>query len=505
MPEVFDVIVIGSGPVGSGFARRIIEQNGPCKLLLVEAGEDLKGSGGTNIRNLQPQDRVAAYAQAESFPLARLPDGLPDNRLKARPGTFLARHDALPEPDDVAMPAAAMSSNVGGMAAHWTCACPRPGGAERIDFLPAQQQDAAFTVAEQYLSVRQDGFPPSPQADFIVERLRRDFGAGRTPNRLPQPMPLACRPGVDGPIWAGVDVVLGPLADPATRAEKGVELRTGTLCRSVLHSNGRVTGVSLRDLASGREYNVSSGIVMIAADAFRTPQLLYASNIRPDALGRYLNDQPQVISLIELDPDRQWQTQQDAETNDQRDSVTGVSWIPYADDDFPFHAQLMQMDTSPIPLEPKSDGSGRPVVGLGLFAAKQPRAEDRIIFDGGEDALGMPRFRLDYCLSEADRSLQAKAHDVVERVGASLGRVVGKPIILPAGTSLHYQGSYRMGSVDDGTSTCDPNSRVWGFDNLYLGGNGIIPTPTACNPTLTAVALAVMAADHAVAMMRKQQ
>ncbi|GLW74863.1 hypothetical protein Kpho02_71600 [Kitasatospora phosalacinea] len=59
-----------------------------------------------------------------------------------------------------------------------------------------------------------------------------------------------------------------------------------------------------------------------------------------------------------------------------------------------------------------------------------------------------------------------------------------------------------MGAADDGTSVCDPACRVWGLENLYLAGGGVIPTRTACNPTLTSLALAVIGARDLARRLR---
>ena len=69
---------------------------------------------------------------------------------------------------------------------------------------------------------------------------------------------------------------------------------------------------------------------------------------------------------------------------------------------------------------------------------------------------------------------------------------------MPLGMHFHYPGTVRMGQRDDGTSVCDSRSRVWGFENLFVGGNGVIPTVTACNPTLMSVAHATIAARQLV-------
>ena len=62
----------------------------------------------------------------------------------------------------------------------------------------------------------------------------------------------------------------------------------------------------------------------------------------------------------------------------------------------------------------------------------------------------------------------------------------------------HVMGTCRMGVVDDGTSVTDGFGEVWGTRGLYLATVGVIPTALAVNPTLTAAALALRSADHAL-------
>jgi len=71
----------------------------------------------------------------------------------------------------------------------------------------------------------------------------------------------------------------------------------------------------------------------------------------------------------------------------------------------------------------------------------------------------------------------------------------GAPRLQPLGTSMHYLGTTRMGLVDDGHSVCGPTGAVWGHPTVFVVGNGVIDTATACNPTLTSVAYALLTAD----------
>ncbi|MPQ99722.1 choline dehydrogenase [Modestobacter sp. I12A-02628] len=396
------------------------------------------------------------------------------------------------------MPNAAVSTNVGGMGAHWTAACPRPGDDELPDVLDPALLEVAMTRAEQLLAVTTHAFDRAPLIGAVQAALADHFDR---PHRRPVgPMPVAVTVAEDGELhWTGPAVIAGDLWE-----RPQVELRAGTVARRVLREEDRATGVEVVDVATGAPGTVHARAVVVAADAFRTPQLLWASGIRPAALGRYLNDQPQIMAASVLD-DRHVPAGAPVDSAVPRSSastpgggailpLSGVSWVPYAADR-PFHGQVMQMDASPVPLDPGLTVRPGQVVGLGWFTRKEPTADDRVWFDDAEtDAHGLPAIRIDYRLTEADLAAIDAATAEITEAARALGTPLGEPFVMPPGSSLHYQGTTRMGPADDGTSVCDPTGRIWGTTNVYVGGNNVIPTATACNPTLTAVALGVITA-----------
>jgi choline dehydrogenase-like flavoprotein len=118
-----------------------------------------------------------------------------------------------------------------------------------------------------------------------------------------------------------------------------------------------------------------------------------------------------------------------------------------------------------------------------------------VTFDDEDlDYRGFPNMTITYALTDSENAEIAAGTEHLRRAGGALGTFVAEPRLLPNGSSLHYQGTMRTGDTDDGTSVADPWSRVWGLENLYVGGNGLIPTPTTMNPTLMSVAIAARGA-----------
>jgi pyranose oxidase len=190
--------------------------------------------------------------------------------------------------------------------------------------------------------------------------------------------------------------------------------------------------------------------------------------------------------------------------NKRTEPTIGVFWVPFDAPNHPFHGQIMHMDVSPLKIE--THGNPKHIVGLGWGCLKESRYEDHIVFsEDKNDYLGMPKMNFKFTLTPKDKESIAQAMEVQSQAAAAFGKVIkeGEQTLMPPGTSLHYEGTTRMGERNDGTSVCDPFSQVWEFDNLFVGGNGVIPVATTSNPTLTSVAMAVRACEKIVNKLKR--
>ncbi|WP_158820873.1 GMC oxidoreductase [Granulicella sp. S156] len=500
--ESTDILIIGSGPVGATFARVLTERLPQCKVLMLDGGPRLTQQAGMHVMNLSShQERSRAQRLSEGPVRTKIPSPS-EGRIPAQPGTYLLD----PSGDTFAtsgMPAAAMSTNVGGMGAHWSCACPRPAMEERASFLSNETWDELLSTAERLLRVTPGVFPLDATAIGVLAELRRIFGHETTNDRPVDFMPLASTRAENGErIWSGADTILGELADPETNPTT-FELRPQTMCLRLMMNDHGIDYVITKDLSTQRTTKIYARVVIVAADALRTPQLLWGSGLRADALGHYLNDHPQSKCIIQLHEGLASPKSKPLIPT-KPDHVLGMYWVPFTMPTHTFSGQVVHLDHLPVsadPGAPKVEGHFAIVT---WFCRKDLQYRDCLEFSDTEATLhGMPSVNIQYRLTEIDKTTAATSRELIRRAASGLGRVVDGLDVwtLPSGSSLHYQGTVRMGAADDGTSVCDSHSQVWGTTNLFVAGNGVIPTATACNPTLTSVALAVRACERIVEML----
>jgi choline dehydrogenase-like flavoprotein len=135
-----------------------------------------------------------------------------------------------------------------------------------------------------------------------------------------------------------------------------------------------------------------------------------------------------------------------------------------------------------------------------------PNPDSRITLDMEVDALGMPRAKLHWILTPAEKRSIRQIHEIVgQELGAhGIGRVRlmeylrdEKDDSWPSftGGGWHHMGTTRM-SEDPKDGVVDANCKVHSIDNLYVAGSSCFTTAGAVNPTLTLVALTLRLSDH---------
>ena len=147
-------------------------------------------------------------------------------------------------------------------------------------------------------------------------------------------------------------------------------------------------------------------------------------------------------------------------------------------------------------------GSTGAWLGIGGSCEQAPNPDSRVTLSTKHDALGLPRIKLDWRLTEQDRlSFYTHLHSLALEFGA-LG--IGRLRVMvadqrdwpqPLGGGSHHMGTTRM-SDNPSHGVVDRNCKVHAVDNLYVAGSSVFPTSGVSNPTLTLVALTLRLADH---------
>jgi hypothetical protein len=138
---------------------------------------------------------------------------------------------------------------------------------------------------------------------------------------------------------------------------------------------------------------------------------------------------------------------------------------------------------------------------LNPMMEQAPNPESRVYLGTEKDALDQPRIKLNWQLTPLDTYTITRAMEILDEElrRADLGHLVieTEKDRVPRGIhgGWHHMGTTRMHS-DPKYGVVDPNCRVHGISNLYIGGASTFPTSGYANPVLTTVALAMRLADH---------
>ena len=134
-----------------------------------------------------------------------------------------------------------------------------------------------------------------------------------------------------------------------------------------------------------------------------------------------------------------------------------------------------------------------------------PSPESRITLSDETDSFGVPRARIDFRYSDRDVQSVVTSHAVLDSALQSngLGRLeyrAPKEELFALAREQAEHGTHQMGTTRMGTdpaqSVVDSDLKVHGVENLYVASSSVFPTSGQANSTFLAVALAVRLAHH---------
>ncbi len=300
--------------------------------------------------------------------------------------------------------------------------------------------------------------------------------------------------------------------DPSLAAHPNLTLWTGAYVEKLTADPRGRTVTSVEIIRDGERTSVSGDIIVVACGALSSALLMLRSgnDAHPSGLangsglvGRnYMRHNNSTVLAISRTP------------NPTRFQKTlGLNDFYFGSDDWNYplgHIQMVgkshgvQIRGEGLPAwlqwlpEMPFDWIARHSLDFWLTSEDLPLPQNRVYYEGGRMRLDLMQTNL-----EAHRRLKQKLRDLCAKLDVHphlfpRSLYLGKDV--PIGGTAHQAGTLRFGS-DPSTSVLDVNCKSHELDNLYVTDASFFPSIGAVNPTLTIIANALRVADHIIARM----
>lgn len=274
-------------------------------------------------------------------------------------------------------------------------------------------------------------------------------------------------------------------------------------CATNIHltPNGEsTTHLDVRTI-SGRSGVIHAKVFILASGGIETARLLLASKQQQSTgvgnaqghVGRWFMEHPHIsIEGIEVNPHPELATWTGVtQTKDRRKFTRCTGLRP-------------ELQTQKKILNAKAhfyrtpDMAENSAPKVGMFFEQAPNSNSRLTLTNKLDAVGLPRIRLHWELSELDRYSHQSLGELLAAALLHTGAAIRTGAISVSNEVLHSNhqlGTTKM-SLHPSDGVVDPNCKVHGISNLYISGGSVFPTVSWANPTLTVLALSIRLSEH---------
>ena len=273
--------------------------------------------------------------------------------------------------------------------------------------------------------------------------------------------------------WTALNGMQGVLQHP------DLDIVLGARVTAIDHAAGVAQGVRFE--SGGKDRKVGADFVVLGANAIQSPHLLMRSGFDRYPIGRYLHEKTQVTVDVYLDG---------IDHFDGGSGVTGMNTSLLHGPHRKTHGGAFIRIENPwrYPLRTEY-GRWRQVMPVSMLVPTEPLPENRVML-GADDQPEVHHPTVSKYGSDGIAWALEKLPEVLSPLPVEKIEYVGL-----ADSAFHIQGTLRMGT-DPKESVVDGDLLMHDVRNLMVVGTSLLPTCGSGNPSLTAAALSLRAADR---------